>query len=726
MSFPHDSESHSFSRKEKKQKKKIVRNAEGQSRLFGFVGFATHSEARDALEHWNGAYLDTSKLRVEWARAVGDEGLPRAWSKYTKQKEEKARANEVESEPVVQVVAAPRSKGKGPVDEEEREKKFQEFLALAKRDKSAHEWKNDDVSGNKRAGGGGGGGGEQGEEEMDDLAWLRSKMVAEAADADGIVGGGDADEDNNASLVTKDSSTPDTAKIAETCRLLVRNLAAQCEEGDIRSVFERYGALEELTLVPGKCFAFVRYANPAHALNAYGALDGTILLGRLIHVVAADAKRGDGEERQFQEASTSSFKREQQAKKRKTAAMNDSGDIFSAIYVDSNAAATVMAQAMGVKKGDLLGAERSAKGASVAVTAALAETMVVGDIRKWLEENGVNVSGRNVEKEKSATTFLVKNLPANTTEMQVEELFVEHGDLLRVLVVPGGTMAIVEYANATQASRAYRNMCFYNFKGTPLYLQWAPLNVFSKEASSTRAKQKASAAAVAPTTTPSSTAAAAPEAALHLRDADEDDDESKSIFVKNLNFATTQAQLQEQFPGCRSATIVMKLGKSLGYGFVEFSTSQDALKAIKLKQGVQLDGHALQLALSRKPGAGQPEVEAAKKKIKEQKKKRAEPEQDECPKLLIKNIPFEASKQELQTLFSSYATLKSMRLPLKFDRSHRGFCFAEFQSKAEARKVKEALSSTHLYGRHLVIEYAKAEDDVEDTRAKTKQKFDKQ
>jgi hypothetical protein len=29
------------------------------------------------------------------------------------------------------------------------------------------------------------------------------------------------------------------------------------------------------------------------------------------------------------------------------------------------------------------------------------------------------------------------------------------------------------------------------------------------------------------------------------------------------------------------------------------------------------------------------------------------------------------------------------RLPLKFDRSHRGFCFVEYASKAEARKVKE-------------------------------------
>jgi RNA recognition motif-containing protein len=42
----------------------------------------------------------------------------------------------------------------------------------------------------------------------------------------------------------------------------------------------------------------------------------------------------------------------------------------------------------------------------------------------------------------------------------------------------------------------------------------------------------------------------------------------------------------------------------------------------------------------------------------------------------------------------------------------RGFCFAEFVSLEEAKNAFEALSSTHFYGRKLVIEYAKEEDVV--------------
>ena len=38
---------------------------------------------------------------------------------------------------------------------------------------------------------------------------------------------------------------------------------------------------------------------------------------------------------------------------------------------------------------------------------------------------------------------------------------------------------------------------------------------------------------------------------------------------------------------------------------------------------------------------------------------------------------------------------------------HRGFGFVEYDTAEEAALAKQALSSTHLYGRKLVIEYEK-------------------
>uniref|UniRef100_A0A914DKS0 RRM domain-containing protein n=1 Tax=Acrobeloides nanus TaxID=290746 RepID=A0A914DKS0_9BILA len=55
---------------------------------------------------------------------------------------------------------------------------------------------------------------------------------------------------------------------------------------------------------------------------------------------------------------------------------------------------------------------------------------------------------------------------------------------------------------------------------------------------------------------------------------------------------------------------------------------------------------------------------------------------------------------------------------------HRGFAFVEFGSKGEAKRAFDALvHSTHLYGRRLVLEWAKSEETVDELRTKTTQKF---
>jgi RNA recognition motif-containing protein len=47
-------------------------------------------------------------------------------------------------------------------------------------------------------------------------------------------------------------------------------------------------------------------------------------------------------------------------------------------------------------------------------------------------------------------------------------------------------------------------------------------------------------------------------------------------------------------------------------------------------------------------------------------------------------------------------------MPKKFDGSHRGFGFVELVTRQEAANAYKALANTHLYGRHLVLQWAKA------------------
>lgn len=101
-------------------------------------------------------------------------------------------------------------------------------------------------------------------------------------------------------------------------------------------------------------------------------------------------------------------------------------------------------------------------------------------------------------------------------------------------------------------------------------------------------------------------------------------------------------------------------------------------------------------------------------------------EQGECTKMLVRNVPFEASVEEVESLFQTFGAVKSIRIPRKqgLRMQHRGFGFVDFISADEARRAFDSLvHSTHLYGRRLVLEWAKEDETVEELRTKTAEKF---
>lgn len=78
-------------------------------------------------------------------------------------------------------------------------------------------------------------------------------------------------------------------------------------------------------------------------------------------------------------------------------------------------------------------------------------------------------------------------------------------------------------------------------------------------------------------------------------------------------------------------------------------------------------------------------------------------------KILVKNIPFEASQQEVKKIFASFGKLNFVRIPKKIDGQHRGFGFVDYLLREDAARAFRSVShSTHLYGRKLVLEWAKA------------------
>ncbi len=83
----------------------------------------------------------------------------------------------------------------------------------------------------------------------------------------------------------------------------------------------------------------------------------------------------------------------------------------------------------------------------------------------------------------------------------------------------------------------------------------------------------------------------------------------KKIFVGNLSFDTTSAQLESLFSEvgpCESASVVTdrNTGRSRGFGFVEMSSAADAQKAISTLNGRELEGRTLNVSEARERSSG--------------------------------------------------------------------------------------------------------------------------
>jgi multiple RNA-binding domain-containing protein 1 len=111
-----------------------------------------------------------------------------------------------------------------------------------------------------------------------------------------------------------------------------------------------------------------------------------------------------------------------------------------------------------------------------------------------------------------------------------------------------------------------------------------------------------------------------------------------------------------------------------------------AEKAVKKLQNFLVDDHAIKLSLSTKAVTAQEKANEKAKVLKKRTHDEAEvPEEDASVKLMVKNLAFECTADEVREMFKPYGILKKVRLPKKVNsQNHRGFGFVEFATKEEA------------------------------------------
>lgn len=425
-----------------------------------------------------------------------------------------------------------------------------------------------------------------------------------------------------------------------------------------------------------------------------------------MHVLPSNDKRANG----LDDFAVSKLPLKKQQQMRRKAEAASSTFNWNSMYMSTDAVMSSVSNRLKVSKSSLLDPTSS----SAAVKQALAETHIVQETKQYFKSNGVDLDAFK-DSQRGDTAILVKNFPHGTKPEELKQLFETYGALSKLLMPPSGTIAIVAFLKAEHAKSAFGALAYRRFKDSLLFLEKAPRNLFEANGVTPNVK----------------TSQVSAGELLHGPSPQDLTANTSTLFVRNLNFATTREDLQETFKplsGFLSARVKTKTDPkkpgqvlSMGFGFLEFRSKRDAENALGAMDGYDLNGHQLLIRESNKA------VDAAEARRREEQAKKMAGRKT---KIIIKNLPFEASKSDIRSLFGAYGKLRSVRVPKKFDSSTRGFAFADFITPKEAENALDALRDTHLLGRRLVLEFAAEEavdpeEEIERMQGKISKQSDK-
>ncbi|XP_055011276.1 RNA-binding protein 28 isoform X2 [Boleophthalmus pectinirostris] len=184
-----------------------------------------------------------------------------------------------------------------------------------------------------------------------------------------------------------------------------------------------------------------------------------------------------------------------------------------------------------------------------------------------------------------------------------------------------------------------------------------------------------------------------------------------TIFVQSLPATATNERLGEIFSEIgpiKQCFVVKEKGtdKCRGFGYVTYSLDEDAQRA--LKEVKDYDGQRLSLTTAKKKirdkKKAAPEKEPKEKKDKGFKKSKLK------ARLIIRNLSFKCSEDDLRETFAKFGTVLEARIPLKPDGKMRGFAFVLFKNVSEAAKALTAMNMKEIKGRPVAVDWAVAKD----------------
>jgi len=176
--------------------------------------------------------------------------------------------------------------------------------------------------------------------------------------------------------------------------------------------------------------------------------------------------------------------------------------------------------------------------------------------------------------------------------------------------------------------------------------------------------------------------------------------------VGRLSWSVDNDRLAQEFAHCgkvESAIVQMDRdsGKSRGFGYVRFTTSEAVEKAL-LMNGQEIDGRAVNIDRSTAPDKSQA------------RERRAQTFGDQTSPasatLFVGNLSYNVSEDTVWSFFNDYG-VKSVRLPTDRETGRpKGFGYVEFEDIDGAKKAFESTNGAEIDGRSVRLDYSQPRD----------------
>lgn len=182
-----------------------------------------------------------------------------------------------------------------------------------------------------------------------------------------------------------------------------------------------------------------------------------------------------------------------------------------------------------------------------------------------------------------------------------------------------------------------------------------------------------------------------------------------NLYVKNLDHDITEKTLEEKFLEYGKITnlIIMRdeNGRPKGFGFVNFESPEDAKKAVEAMNGAQLGSKVLFV------GRAQKRAEREQLLRRQYEEKRSEWIQKfQGSNVYVKNLTDSVDEDVLETHFSAYGNIVSLKVMRNEKGISKGFGFVCFSSPEEATKAVEESHGFMLYGKPIYVAIAQRKE----------------